>query len=1000
MKKLFISIFILLFLNNLIISQTTQSSCLGGNNNDSLYNNYSDGSTKLICKDGGMIVFGTSNSTNGDFSPNHGFADLIAIKLSKSGAIEWKKNFGNNFHEKGAVISRSTDSAFIYIAINSYSSDSINVKSYVANIAIKTALLKINQEGNIIWKKDSIYMDNHNKDYINRIYTGMPLSMHIDSSGNILLVTLNNSNQHVFLKIDNDGNTLWTKQYSINQLGFITGPFNIQINLIDDRYILVASKLSRETIIISLNSSIGNLINYKILDAFSIYNIGTYGSFCKPILVNNGKEILLGGGEEKSPQGESLSRYLCINKYLNTIYDKYYGTPSLSPAFDYSEIIDSNKALLTIDRRYILINTVSGDVIWEKDISMPVPHLTYKHNVIKDRIPVITNTEYSFNSNNTDIHILDTAGNELVNKRLDSAIIINNELYTLFYHWNPKADNTYPEFSADKNYIYLEILGIYGSLAKNITGLLKMDTDGNIIRRYISNPYDKSLYDGFISHATILETTDSNAIGILRLQQSPSNNCNFGGIDISVIKLSGNAFNTIMGKAYVDVNNNNTYNTATDILFTQGSVKTNKGNINTISYLSENGQYQNLVDTGSYSTIFTGYNNYYTVAPVSKTTSHSTYGNVDTVDFALKPKGNIKDLHMSLVNTWVTRPGFTNSYEAVYVNEGTTAVNNASVAVVLDNRLTYNSAVPTPTAIVGDTLKWNIAFLNPSQQGKIKINFTGKVPPTLNGNDSLLSNAIIFPIVGDTTPIDNIYTLTDIARNAFDPNDKNIEANANLTPTQISNGDYITYRVRFQNTGNFYATNVIIKDTLESDLDWSSLQVIAASHTGLQTSVSGNNIVEFKFNNINLPAVSVNEPASHGYVIFKIKPKNNLVTGNIIKNTAHVTFDFNTPIKTTTAIAKVSTITSTTNRHNTIGELNLYPNPNNGNFTIDFVSKGNYPITISLFDVTGKMVYQQNVQHNNQSLIQISDAVLASGLYNIQISSTNDVWNKKVLITK
>jgi hypothetical protein len=194
--------------------------------------------------------------------------------------------------------------------------------------------------------------------------------------------------------------------------------------------------------------------------------------------------------------------------------------------------------------------------------------------------------------------------------------------------------------------------------------------------------------------------------------------------------------------------------------------------------------------------------------------------------------------------------------------------------------------------------------------------------------------------------------------------------------------------------------HVSIKDTKENNLDWSSLQVIATSHTGLQTSVACNNIIEFRFNNINLPAVSVNEPASHGYIIFKIKPKNNLVAGNTIKNTAHITFDFNIPIKTNTAIAKVSTVTATYNKNNTVGELNLFQNPNNRDFTIDFISKGNYPITISLFDVTRKMVYQQNVQHNNQSLIQMSDAVLTAGLYNIQISSTNDVWNKKVMITK
>lgn len=95
-----------------------------------------------------------------------------------------------------------------------------------------------------------------------------------------------------------------------------------------------------------------------------------------------------------------------------------------------------------------------------------------------------------------------------------------------------------------------------------------------------------------------------------------------------------------------------------------------------------------------------------------------------------------------------------------------------------------------------------------------------------------------------------------------------------------------------------------------------------------------------------------------------------------------------------------SNLTSLSNHTKNDDKFQIFPNPNNGNFTVDFVSKGNYPITISLFDVTGKMVYQQNIQHNNQSLIQISDAVLAAGLYNIQISSANDIWNKKVMITK
>lgn len=93
-------------------------------------------------------------------------------------------------------------------------------------------------------------------------------------------------------------------------------------------------------------------------------------------------------------------------------------------------------------------------------------------------------------------------------------------------------------------------------------------------------------------------------------------------------------------------------------------------------------------------------------------------------------------------------------------------------------------------------------------------------------------------------------------------------------------------------------------------------------------------------------------------------------------------------------------IISSVKNNTSLDFLTIYPNPNNGNFTINFSSKGNYPITISLFDITGKIVYQENIQHNNRSFIQISDAVLPSGLFSIQISGLNDMWNKKVMITK
>lgn len=100
-------------------------------------------------------------------------------------------------------------------------------------------------------------------------------------------------------------------------------------------------------------------------------------------------------------------------------------------------------------------------------------------------------------------------------------------------------------------------------------------------------------------------------------------------------------------------------------------------------------------------------------------------------------------------------------------------------------------------------------------------------------------------------------------------------------------------------------------------------------------------------------------------------------------------------------IVKLSALTTDIHTFkSTNDKLLVTPNPNNGNFTIDFSSKGDYPITITVFDMTGKVIYQQSLQHNNRSLIQISDVTLASGLYNAQISSNKDIWNKKVMIVK
>src|SRR5882724_11702708 len=61
--------------------------CLGGTKDDRAY-------SVQQTKDGGYIVTGWSNSSDGDVSGNHGSWDYWIVKLNYSGAIQWQKSLG------------------------------------------------------------------------------------------------------------------------------------------------------------------------------------------------------------------------------------------------------------------------------------------------------------------------------------------------------------------------------------------------------------------------------------------------------------------------------------------------------------------------------------------------------------------------------------------------------------------------------------------------------------------------------------------------------------------------------------------------------------------------------------------------------------------------------------------------------------------------------------------------------------------------------------------
>lgn len=361
--------------------------------------------------------------------------------------------------------------------------------------------------------------------------------------------------------------------------------------------------------------------------------------------------------------------------------------------------------------------------------------------------------------------------------------------------------------------------------------------------------------------------------------------------------------NIIKATAFIDKNSNGIKEA--DEKFSTGVKITAVKNRDTVlgNYLSS-GTFLMDVDTGSY-TVNISPLTYYSALPVSRTSTFNSYFNTDSVSFALQPIPNKQDLTIRLVPLTVARPGFNVSYRLLYQNTGTTTIPSGQIVFKKDSRLNFASADPMPASANSDSLSWNYTNLQPGEEASISLKFTVAAPPAANISDTLASLAYINPVTSDQTPANDTALLKQVVQGSFDPNDKTENNGGVVKPAFISKGTPLQYIVRFQNTGSDTAFNVTVRDTLSNRVEASSIQTIAASHP-YTLSVDNNSVLTWHFNNILLPDQTTNEPASHGYVVYTVKPKADVVAGETIHNTAAIYFDYNLPVLTNDAPTTVT----------------------------------------------------------------------------------------------
>lgn len=223
---------------------------------------------------------------------------------------------------------------------------------------------------------------------------------------------------------------------------------------------------------------------------------------------------------------------------------------------------------------------------------------------------------------------------------------------------------------------------------------------------------------------------------------------------------------------------------------------------------------------------------------------------------------------------------------------------SGKVKIILDSLLQYNSAVPPPNLISGDTLIWN--FSNLYYSG-IHLQPSINVGVSINASigDNACIQIITEPIIGDNDTSNNNKQYCFPIVNAYDPNDKQVYPQG-ICSENYTTKESLTYTIRFQNTGNADAVNIFILDTIDNYLNAKDFRLVSTSHEPLIIELIDSNIFKFIFDNINLPDSNTNFIGSQGFVIFEFDSLSHLNVGTIISNSSSIYFDYNEPVHTNT----------------------------------------------------------------------------------------------------
>jgi len=451
--------------------------------------------------------------------------------------------------------------------------------------------------------------------------------------------------------------------------------------------------------------------------------------------------------------------------------------------------------------------------------------------------------------------------------------------------------------------------------------------------------------------------------------------------------------NSVSGNIVLD-NNSNCATDAGDLRIRNTPVVLDDaGNQSWYAFSNDTGYYKANIPTGNYAQYHTIYGYKAPECPAGGGYSYSIttptqYTNKNFYDTLIP---NISDLSLNVYTACSFVPGFDNQVYLVANNIGTVTA-NPTLTFIIDPSLSFVSSVPAPSGVSGNTLTYNLSNLYADSSQSVTI--TLHTPTTATIGAPLQFSADL-PFANDLNLSNNVDTLIDTVRSSYDPNDKTVNR-----PLYFDPNKEMVYSVEFQNTGTYYARNVVVVDPIDSRLDLSTFHLLSGSPFMPAISWWDGNRLMFNFNNINLPDSAMSPTASIGHFAYSIRAKGNVHVGDTVRNSAYIYFDFNKAVATDTTINIVKIQPNAIALVPPQAEIKLYPNPSSGEITIMLPKNSNGNWQVSVSDISGRLVSSNSYPQGNNAIQLKLDA--ASGIYFIRIAnlSTHEAVVKKLVLQR